>query len=332
MGWFLSIVCAVSLIAGPAAAEEKAGPGFKPKIVYGVDGRQEVAQVRSQGLKSIADSTIALFQARAVGEEKDDEGNLEIKTSPYDSMFVQTPDAPWGKSVPFCKDEPYKGQGAGAFCSGSLVGPDTIMTAGHCVRTQASCESTKSVFGFHADGKGTAPSKLPAKQIFGCSKLVAQKLEGGGEDYAIIKLDGTPEGRRPLRFRRHGKAPAGTPLVVIGHPAGLPAKVAGGAAVRDPDNGGFLVADLDTYGGNSGSAVFNAVTGEIEGILVRGGRDYIYDEKNKCARSNPVPTDGGRGEDVTLVSAVIEHLPKGGRTLNSVKTASMMDFNGWEGR
>ncbi|WP_420540401.1 S46 family peptidase (plasmid) [Paenibacillus polymyxa] len=43
-----------------------------------------------------------------------------------------------------------------------------------------------------------------------------------------------------------------------------------GAAVRDNPPNAFFVANLDTYGGNSGSPVFNSDTHEVEGILVRG--------------------------------------------------------------
>ncbi len=74
-------------------------------------------------------------------------------------------------------------------------------------------------------------------------------------------------------------------LVVIGRPSGLPTKVADGAQVRSV-NDVFLVANLDTYGGNSGSAVFNAVTGVVEGILVRGDTDYVYNAQLGCRVSN----------------------------------------------
>lgn len=36
-------------------------------------------------------------------------------------------------------------------------------------------------------------------------------------------------------------------------PAGLPTKIAGGATMRDASPNGYYVANLDTYGGNSGS-------------------------------------------------------------------------------
>jgi hypothetical protein len=89
---------------------------------------------------------------------------------------------------------------------------------------------------------------------------------------------------------------------VIGHPAGLPTKVAGGAKVRDASPEGFFVANVDTYGGNSGSIVINARTGKGAGILVRGEADYVY--KGDCRVSKVCAADACRGEDVTKLSSV----------------------------
>lgn len=66
------------------------------------------------------------------------------------------------------------------------------------------------------------------------------------------------------------------------------------------------MANLDTYGGNSGSAVFNDRTGEVEGILVRGEVDYTY--KGNCMVSNVCTDSGCRGEDVTYISEVLQFL------------------------
>ena len=36
----------------------------------------------------------------------------------------------------------------------------------------------------------------------------------------------------------------------------------------------YFTANLDTYRGNSGSPVFNAITHKVEGVLVRGEQDF----------------------------------------------------------
>ena len=83
----------------------------------------------------------------------------------------------------------------------------------------------------------------------------------------------------------------------------MPTKIADGANVRNLQ-GKFFQANLDTYGGNSGSAVFNVETGEVEGILVRGETDYVFNSALGCQVSNLCAADGCRGEDVTYISNV----------------------------
>lgn len=296
----------LSLVALTASAAPQGK--FKPKGIYGADDRRELSQVQSPTVKAWADATVAIFQAGSVTADAEKKTSA-LTTKPFDKAGVRTPEQPWGTAVDLCPDEPYKGQGAGAFCSGSLVGPDLVMTAGHCMETEEECKAAKFVFGFAAGKDGQPSASVSTDEVYSCGKLVAQKLEGNGPDYAIVKLDREVTNHKPLRLRRSGNPPNGTPLVVIGHPVGLPTKVAGGASIRQDDKGGYLVSNLDTYGGNSGSAVLNAVTGEVEGILVRGGADFEYDAERKCARSVKTMNDTGRGEDVTLVSNVASFVP-----------------------
>jgi ankyrin repeat protein len=93
---------------------------------------------------------------------------------------------------------------------------------------------------------------------------------------------------------------------VIGSPSGLPLKVASGAKVRDNLHPFYFNANLDTFQGNSGSAVFNAETGVVEGILVRGEEDFIPNHEKKCVEANRCDDDKCRGEDVTRMTAIPE--------------------------
>ena len=95
---------------------------------------------------------------------------------------------------------------------------------------------------------------------------------------------------------------------MIGHPCGLPQKFADGATVRDNTPKAFFVANLDTYGGNSGSPVFNSSNQAVEGILVRGENDFVTN--GTCFVSLVCPTTGCRGEDVTRASEWATKVPK----------------------
>ena len=70
----------------------------------------------------------------------------------------------------------------------------------------------------------------------------------------------------------------------------------------------YFTGDLDTFGGNSGSPVFNKRTGVVEGILVRGQKGYAYDSEGSCYRVHVVNKicegENCKMEDVTRITVV----------------------------
>jgi hypothetical protein len=161
------------------------------------------------------------------------------------------------------------------------------------------------VFGFAMTSE-KIPSfwQVPVSEIYSCSKIV-HSVTTSGEDFAVVKLDRPVLNHTPLLYRSSGSPQTGESLMVLGYPEGLPVKIAGGAHIRKVTDS-YLQANLDTYGGNSGSAVVSVDTGLVEGILVRGDNDFIT--QNGCYVSNRCPDDGCRGEDVTLISRVLPYL------------------------
>lgn len=282
----LMLLAAALVVAAPVFAQ------VDGQVIYGADDRIDLYQVQNAKLRSMADSTVALVQSSDIKAEG---AVAKLRTSPY------------GTGMGLCKDEPFYDQVTAAFCSGSLVAPDIIMTAGHCITSDSSCSGTKFVFGFAITEKGKNPTSVPSKEVYSCAKLLGREQVNDGADWALIKLDRPVSGHAPLKLNLTGTITNKTPIVVIGHPAGLPTKIAGGSEVRDASKNGYFTANLDTYGGNSGSAVFNAKTGLIEGILVRGENDYVY--RGSCRVSNVCSDDGCRGEDVTKVGEVAATLP-----------------------
>ncbi|MBI5201053.1 MAG: trypsin-like peptidase domain-containing protein [Elusimicrobia bacterium] len=292
-------VAVLAILAAGLAANTYAQSNPRPvhpNVIYGSDDRLDIWQVKNARVLALADSTVALFQGSDVTSDAQDSSKSSLGVENY------------GERMGLCKNEPFYEQPMGAFCSGSLVAPDIIMTAGHCVRSESACAGTKFVFGFAVKAKGEYPTGVPTGEVYSCAKLIGREEIGTGADWALVRLDRKVTGHKPLELNRSGVLKKGTPMFVIGHPAGLPTKVAGGATVRDETPNGFFVANLDTYGGNSGSAVFNGVTGQVEGILVRGETDYVY--RGSCRVSNQCTNESCRGEDVTKISSVFPNLPE----------------------
>ena len=268
-------------------------PWLQPWVIYGQDDRLDLYQVTNTQVLELARSTAAVVRNSDLSESTP--GVTRLRTQNF------------GRIMGLCTEEPFRDQGTVAFCSAFLVGPDRIATAGHCIQSQTTCDTTSFVFGFGVTQAGGNPTELPSEQVYKCRRVITSRVLGLGPDYAVVELDRPVTDRAPLRVRTSGVPVPGTPLLVVGHPSGLPTKVAGGAAVRSVVGSDYLNANLDTYGGNSGSAVFNSDTGEIEGILVRGETDFVRTNRG-CNVSKRCGDTDCRGEDVTLISNILPFL------------------------
>ncbi len=286
--------------------------GGRLKVIYGDDDRLDLYQVTQGRQRELADSTVALIKDHKLTRSEDG-ASYTIEVEAYKEEYG------------LCSDEPFVDQVTAAGCSGSLVGADLILTAGHCIETQTECENTNYVFGFGVTRAGEMPTTVAASEVYGCAELIVTKQEDDGADFAILRLDRAVTGHAPLAVSRRGNLDVGAGLVVIGHPAGLPTKVSAGAGVRDNSHEGYYVANLDTYGGNSGSAVFNTETNEIEGVLVRGERDYTTDPERGCTISLRCTNDGCRGEDVTKISQALPYLDSASVRLEITDTSAEVD-------
>lgn len=184
-----------------------------------------------------------------------------------------------------CKGERFAGETSISMsCSGFLVGPDLLATAGHCVyavntptRTirnepGLACEAFKWVFDYQYDAQGKVNTdRVPESKIFGCKRIVfaTQTSRSPFPDYALIQLDRPVPGRAPFKIGT-GTPRLGDELHMIGNPYGTPKKVTtGGRVVLNNLKRETFITTLDAFEGNSGSAVFNR-SKELVGILVGG--------------------------------------------------------------
>ena len=268
-----------------------ANAGQTNKVIYGDDNRNDVVDYRSRKVVEASRSTVALLRSSGL--------------TASGTQFTIDPST-YGEKMNLCKSERFYSQPAAAFCSGFLVAPNKIMTAGHCVTSHADCGTVRFVFDYKMINQDRAQTVFTENQIYSCKKVIGWKKDNQGADFAVIELDREVTDREPLKLSDNRDTKVKTSLLVIGHPSGLPTKITDKASVRSVNrDAGYLMANLDTYGGNSGSAVLNTETLEVEGILVRGETDFIMN--GSCRASYRVGDNAGRGEDVTLISVVEEN-------------------------
>jgi len=270
----------------------------RQRVIYGTDNRKDLYQVTSTRVKKAAASVVALVKSGDLTQQPD--GSFVLATSSYQTDYQ------------LCGSEPFVNQPLGCFCSGFLVAADVVATAGHCVKSAQDLAGIRFVFGFRMTDSQTATTTFPASAVYAGSSLIGRALAADGSDWALVRLDRPVTGRAPVAMRTSGKVSGIARLFVIGHPCGLPQKYAPGAQVRDNSPTPFFVANLDTYGGNSGSPVFNATDYKVEGILVRGENDFVSNGSS-CFVSLVCPTTGCRGEDVTRATVWAAKVPKSAR-------------------
>jgi hypothetical protein len=273
---------------------------FNIDVIYGEDNRMDFFQIQDPHWLELAQSTSALIdkdQLRALYSEKNELMGYSIESRPY------------GLSRNLCPDEPFFHQPMASFCSSFLIGPDVMVTAGHCLRNAFNCENVRFVFGYHFSDPSDNPLHVSTEQVYQCKSIIHTETNAiTGRDLAVIRLDRKVTDHSPLLVRTEGRVANDAELTVIGYPSGLPGKIAHGGLMRDNDQVSYFVSSLDTYGGNSGSAVFNSETRLVEGVLVRGDTDFSYDVERKCRISNLCQQAGCRGEDVVRIQEVLRHL------------------------
>ncbi|EPZ52195.1 trypsin [Bacteriovorax sp. BAL6_X] len=262
------------------------------KVVYGEDNRLDQFEITDQNILDLQRSTLAMIPKSKLKRDMNNSGSFKTIDS----------------KIGLCDDARFNNQVDVAECSGFLIEKNNkqyVVTAGHCATSKSDCYDNYWVFDYAKKSPNDDARTIQESNIYSCKKIAVQSLNSSnGTDFALIELDRRVEDRKPLEYRQKSDIMKGEEIFVIGHPSGLPSKVAADAYVRDASDFWSFETNLDTFSGNSGSAVFNQNTGIVEGILVRGDRDYRYNTKKNCYEPNICNMDSCGGEDVFRINRI----------------------------
>lgn len=263
------------------------------KAIYGEDNRRSYDDHRV--------SKNARFMSMAVA--------LQVKArqiTPIEGLesFSSIRGIPLSIKKNICKDEvqPFSHELAVGECTGFLVGEDLLVTAGHCVSYKFKCSGYHWVFGITDSSSKTKEITVKNDNIYKCKEVIAMQNDGRNFiDYALIKLDRKVAYKEPLKIRKDGLADLNDDVFIIGHPNGISLKISDAAYVRKLADF-YFETNLDSFFGNSGSPVINERTGLVEGVLVNGEDDFVFDKQKNCNRYKRCEMDQCRGEKASFIS------------------------------
>ncbi len=183
------------------------------------------------------------------------------------------------------------------WCTGTLIGKDIFITAGHCfdrdgngwnmptrggqtISSEEIAQLMKVNFNYQAD---RVTGKIRADTI-DYPVVELKEYRNGNLDYAIIILGKDKEGRYPgdrFGFVEIAKSePSQNDMTaIIQHPLGNP-KVIEAGRIFSIKFDLLNYDDIDTQGGSSGAAVISVNNNKIIGIHVLGGCDNLRDGSN----------------------------------------------------
>ncbi len=272
-------VLAMSTISQMAIAQNPYGhkdSTVKSRNVFGTDDRKSAVNYTYKDYTN----------ATAVAVEKSSfVGNYLTGKSLGDKLLSQykRKGAEYVSSEIRFQDEPAFG-----FCSGFLIAPDILVTAGHCIDYD-DYYSMEWIFDFTNDIEYKPGDKIyiPPSKRYNVKKILTRRLTySDRRDYAVLQLD-RPVDRKPFTFRTGETPTKGSKVTLLGAPSGIPLKVVEDAKITSNNSfQAYFRTNLDAFGGNSGGPVFSS-TGLIEGILVRGPtKGYYVDESCKCLKTS----------------------------------------------
>lgn len=256
--------------------------------IFGLDDRRSIDALPAEHqLKKLSDAT-AIAVLSGLTQENDE--SVLIQVDPLEGYICPT--------EKFANDS-----SLGYACTGFLIAPDLLLTAGHCMvntgeirnETENYCRAFSWLFGYSSQLLKN-PSQIEAnkQKLYSCKEIIyaVRDEKMPFRDYAIVKLDRPVHGVEPLAMAETNELRE--PLSMIGYPLGTPAKLSHSARIllNNPERESF-VTSLDAFAGNSGSPVFDAQM-KVVGILVAGtpSLNLVDDTQNSCKVYNKCDETG----------------------------------------
>jgi len=265
---------ALSACGGPEpGARPSEAAELREPVINGGDDREELPVLEPAARETVAQSVAALMWMQRIDYEQ-----------PSALRAVSLAEA-----AGVCEDERFADQPTAAFCSGTLLDGDLLLTAGHCLGQDAEeaaerCRHLLVVFDYHLL-EGGELALGSGDSVYSCRRVAHYEKATTGErlvDVAVLQLDRAVAAPHAPATIAAGELELGASLLAASHGAGLPLKVDRGAFVIDVPSDEYFIASTDSFGGGSGGPLFDASL-HLVGYQMRGVADWK--QEGGCLRA-----------------------------------------------
>lgn len=264
-------------------------------LVFGQDDRKEIHEVPA--LNQLISPSVAIMLSP-----------IYLKKDPL-GFLMDFPTISDSSEIALCPEQKFSHQPiAGVSCTGFLVAPDLMITAGHCMTHEGTtltnemspyCSDFKWVFDFKYDQNGQLDSLFKTENVFSCKEVIYAKFnyrdlnsknKKFGEDIALIRIESKQS--RPF-LSLNPKFKVNEKVSMVGHPEGLPQKATMNGFIKQTNSEHYFNTNLDAFSGNSGSPILDKNL-EAIGVLVRAfpAEDYKYLKARECSVVNHCDNNG----------------------------------------
>ncbi|XOF34422.1 MAG: trypsin-like serine peptidase [Candidatus Electrothrix sp. YB6] len=210
------------------------------------------------------------------------DGTLGVTKQFVDTHEQKVGQIQWNDNLSDLYDEPGNISGV-RWCTGTLISADLFLTAGHCFDQSGGgwqrpkIDGTDDVispeeiatnmhvnFNYQVDQDDNLRQEIK----YDIDELVEYRL--GDLDFSIVRLADSPGEIFGIGILAQEDAEVGDMIAIIGHPAGEPKRIEAGP-VTSFEEDRIRYNDIDTLGGNSGSALWHSPSGKIVGVHTNGG-------------------------------------------------------------
>ena len=296
---FIGITVAVALVRiSPASA-----------VIFGNDDRKNAVQASAARDTHRSVALALLTGVQTWQKAADGSALLDLDT----------------ESLNVCKDVKFASDPVVLYpCTGFLVAPDLLATAGHCQvnvgvsqnETESYCKAYDWLFDYEADASGQVKTKgISPEKLYHCKKIIyaVNDEHAPYNDFALVQLDRPVVDRKPLKL---ASAPShvGDSVSILGFPLGTPMKFADQAHIRaNASDSPTYTTDLDVMDGDSGAPVMNQLN-EVIGILISGEPAELFytDPAQGCQRYNSCDQNGLNCKTPSVIKTSIPIFQKPG--------------------